>query len=174
MSKTDSWEGACPDTLRPITGKLMLNIFVRKTDENSHYKVGPGILFVLLGWEEQEPLKLARIRLSSLTILMLWLLTSHAQDRAQGVVLHRHSLFKTGSDSTEIIPTQLHFNTQPAFLPEGALPTASWGLTATSCSITTSSAWDVFSVPPLSPQQEGDCCKRWSILCSAACLNNSK
>lgn len=28
------------------------------------------------------------------------------------------------------------------------------------------------SVPPLSPQQEGDCCKRCSILCSAACLNN--
>lgn len=46
---------------------------------------------------------------------------------------------------TEIIPTQLHFSTQPALLPRGALPTASWGLTATtSCSVTSSSAWNVF------------------------------
>lgn len=46
---------------------------------------------------------------------------------------------------TEIIPTQLHFSTQPAFLPRGALPLASWGPTATtSCSVTSSSAWNVF------------------------------
>lgn len=99
MNKADSWEGAYPVTLRPITRKLVLNIFVRKTDENSQYKVGPGILFVLQSWEEQEPLKLAKIRLLSLTILILRLLTSHVQDRAQRVVLHRHSLCKTGSHS---------------------------------------------------------------------------
>lgn len=84
---------------RPITRKLVLNISVRKTDENSQHKVGPGILFVLPSWEEQEPVKLAKIRLLSLTILMLWLLTSHTRDRAQRVVLHRYPLCKTGSDS---------------------------------------------------------------------------
>lgn len=94
MNTADSWEGAYPVTPRPITRKLVLNIFVRKTDENAQYKVGLGILFVLQSWEEQEPLKLAKMRLFSLPVLKLWLLTSHARDRAQRVVLHRHSLCK--------------------------------------------------------------------------------
>lgn len=52
--------GDYPVTLRPITRKLVLNIFVRETDENSQCTVSPGILFVLQSWEEQEPLSWPR------------------------------------------------------------------------------------------------------------------
>lgn len=36
---------------------------------------------------------------------------------------------RTGRNSHWDYSTQLHFSTQPAFLPRGALPTASWGPT---------------------------------------------
>lgn len=64
--------------------------------------------------------KPAKIRLSPLTILVLGLLTSHARDRAQRVVLHRPSLCKAGSHS--------HWDySHPAALEHSAcLPSQGW------------------------------------------------
>lgn len=146
MNKADSWEGAYPVTLRPITGKLVLNIFVRKTDENALYKVGPGILFVLQSWEEQEPLKLAKIRLFSLTTLMLWLLTSHERHRAQRVMLHRHSLCKDRwKFPLRLFPASCTSALSPPSFPGVPCPQPAGGQPATTtCSVPSSSAWNVF------------------------------
>lgn len=90
--------------------------------------------------------KLAKIRLLPLTILVLRLLTSHARDRAQRVVLHRPSLCKTGSHShwDYSHPAALEHS---ACLPSPGMPcpqpAEGWPAT-TSCSFASSSAWNVF------------------------------
>lgn len=69
--------------------------------------------------------------------------------------------------------TQLHCSAQHAFLPRVSGPQPA-GLTL--CNKLFRHLLEhrrYFSVPLLSPRQEGDCYKRCSILCSAACVSNS-